>query len=176
MRQTVARALWYTGPGKAELRDEPLAAPSPDEIVVQTLYSGVSRGTERLVSGGAVGESERVRMRCPLQSGDFPFPVKYGYCAVGQVVQGHGAISAARFLSCTPIRTSSRFRQPLPAPFPRAFPRAGRRLPRIWRRHSTPCGIPAQGPRTGLQSLARVSLGCLWAFWLGGSPARKSPS
>ncbi len=92
MRQTVARALWYTGPGKAELRDEPLAAPLPGEIVVQTLYSGVSRGTERLVSGGAVGESERVRMRCPLQAGDFPFPVKYGYCAVGRVVQGHGAL------------------------------------------------------------------------------------
>ena len=27
-------------------------------------------------------------MRCPLQEGDFAFPVKYGYCAVGRVVAG----------------------------------------------------------------------------------------
>jgi threonine dehydrogenase-like Zn-dependent dehydrogenase len=27
-------------------------------------------------------------MRAPLQSGDFPFPVKYGYCATGRVEQG----------------------------------------------------------------------------------------
>jgi threonine dehydrogenase-like Zn-dependent dehydrogenase len=52
------------------------------------LYSGISRGTERLVSAGEIGESERARMRAPLQEGEFPFPVKYGYCAVGRVEAG----------------------------------------------------------------------------------------
>ena len=52
------------------------------------LYSGISRGTERLVAAGEVGESERARMRAPLQEGEFPFPVKYGYCAVGRVEAG----------------------------------------------------------------------------------------
>jgi threonine dehydrogenase-like Zn-dependent dehydrogenase len=89
MGQSFARALWYTAPGKAELRPEPLKAPRADEITVHSLYSGVSRGTERLISSGAAGASEYQRMRCPLQAGVLPFPVKYGYCAVGQAEAGH---------------------------------------------------------------------------------------
>jgi threonine dehydrogenase-like Zn-dependent dehydrogenase len=55
---------------------------------VRTLYSGLSRGTERLVFEGRVPASEWKRMRAPAQSGDFPFPVKYGYSAVGIVEAG----------------------------------------------------------------------------------------
>ena len=55
---------------------------------LRALFSGISRGTERLILNGAVPESEHTRMRCPFQEGDFPFPVKYGYCFVGQVVDG----------------------------------------------------------------------------------------
>jgi NADPH:quinone reductase-like Zn-dependent oxidoreductase len=88
MGQMVARALWYTAPGKAELREERFLPPRRGEVLVRTLYSGVSRGTERLISSGLTGESELQRMRCPLQSGAFPFPVKYGYCAVGRVEEG----------------------------------------------------------------------------------------
>src|SRR5208337_2059804 len=92
MGQTLTRALWYTAPWKAELREEPLAAPLPGEVIVRSLYSGVSRGTERLVLSGHVGLTERDCMRCPMQAGDFPFPVKYGYCAVGVVEHGDGAL------------------------------------------------------------------------------------
>jgi len=52
------------------------------------LWSGISRGTERLVFSGEVPASEFTRMRAPLQDGDFPFPVKYGYCGVGVVEAG----------------------------------------------------------------------------------------
>jgi threonine dehydrogenase-like Zn-dependent dehydrogenase len=55
---------------------------------VRTLWTGISRGTERLVLAGAVSPSEFQRMRAPLQEGDFPFPVKYGYCATGVVEDG----------------------------------------------------------------------------------------
>lgn len=82
------RALWYAAEGVVEVRSEPLRAPDGDEVLVRTLFSGVSRGTERLVSSGAIGRSEWERMRAPLQVGDFPFPVKYGYCAAGVVEQG----------------------------------------------------------------------------------------
>lgn len=37
---------------------------------------------------GAVPPSEYTRMRAPFQEGDFPAPVKYGYCMVGRVVHG----------------------------------------------------------------------------------------
>jgi threonine dehydrogenase-like Zn-dependent dehydrogenase len=57
-------------------------------VIVRTEFSGVSRGTERLVLSGSVGPSEWERMRAPLQAGALPFPVKYGYCAAGIVERG----------------------------------------------------------------------------------------
>lgn len=93
MRQAQARALWYTAPGEAELRWEPLPAPGPGDVIIRSVYSGVSRGTERLVLSGGVPASERERMRCPLQAGEFPFPVKYGYAAVGIAEGGSPELS-----------------------------------------------------------------------------------
>lgn len=83
-----ARALWYVAPGTAELREATYPQPRAGEVLVRTLYSGLSRGTERLVFEGRVPESEWKRMRAPAQAGDFPFPVKYGYAAVGVVETG----------------------------------------------------------------------------------------
>ena len=85
---TEANALWTVAPGRAELRAETLRPPAEGEALVRTTHSGVSRGTERLVLEGRVPESEWQRMRGPLQEGDFPFPVKYGYCAVGVIEAG----------------------------------------------------------------------------------------
>ena len=84
----ISKALWYVAPGVAELRARPVNSPVPGEAQVRTLFSGISRGTERLVLAGKVGQSEWTRMRAPLQEGNFPFPVKYGYCAVGTVTAG----------------------------------------------------------------------------------------
>jgi threonine dehydrogenase-like Zn-dependent dehydrogenase len=87
-RTKVARALWYTAPGKVEMRVAPLRPMAPGEALVRAQWTGISRGTERLVSSGAVSAGERHRMRAPLQEGEFPFPVKYGYCATGVVEDG----------------------------------------------------------------------------------------
>ena len=83
-----ARALWHVSPGRAELRVNALRAPQDHEIRARTLFSAISRGTERLVFNGRVPASEYAAMRGPLQDGDFPFPVKYGYCAVARVEAG----------------------------------------------------------------------------------------
>lgn len=92
-RGEIAEALWYTAPGQAEIRQEPLAVASgPGEVRIETLYGCISRGTERLVFTGAVPASEYERMRAPCMAGDFPFPVKYGYAAVGRVVAGPDAL------------------------------------------------------------------------------------
>ena len=88
----VARAVWYARKGTVELRAAPLPRPQPGEALVRTLFSGISRGTERLVFNGEVGRSEWERMRCPSQEGAFPFPVKYGYCATGVVAVGPGEL------------------------------------------------------------------------------------
>lgn len=85
-----ARALWVAAPRRAELRAE---AEPVGEVVVEADFSGISRGTEALVFAGRIPEGERGRMRAPLQAGEFPFPVKYGYAAVGRVVAGPVALA-----------------------------------------------------------------------------------
>ena len=87
-RSGEGRALWYVGPGRGEIRTEPVAAPGPGELRVRALYGALSRGTERLVLAGRVPASEYERMRAPLMAGVFPFPVKYGYSIVGRVEAG----------------------------------------------------------------------------------------
>ncbi len=83
-----AQACWVVAPGHAELRDEPVPSGGPDTVLVRTLHSAISRGTESRVFRGEVPSSEYARMRAPFQSGDFPAPVKYGYSNVGLVEQG----------------------------------------------------------------------------------------
>src|SRR5262245_19708690 len=82
------RAFWVVEPGRGEIRPERLDIASADEVVVRTLYSGISRGTEALVFQGRVPANEYQRMRAPFQSGNFPGPIKYGYASVGHVEQG----------------------------------------------------------------------------------------
>lgn len=84
----LATALWYVAERECALNAVALPALGKGDCLVRTLWSGISRGTERLVFEGRVPQSERERMRAPFQQGDFPFPVKYGYCAVGAVEAG----------------------------------------------------------------------------------------
>ncbi|MER2528113.1 MAG: dehydrogenase [Candidatus Competibacter denitrificans] len=83
-----AQAFWVTGPGRGELRAESLPVPGPGEVLIRTLYSAISRGTEALVFRGEVPPSQYLTMRAPFQQGEFPAPVKYGYCSVGLVEAG----------------------------------------------------------------------------------------
>ena len=43
------RALWYVKPGECALNRAELPAPGEGEALVRMLWSGISRGTERLV-------------------------------------------------------------------------------------------------------------------------------
>jgi threonine dehydrogenase-like Zn-dependent dehydrogenase len=83
-----AHAYWVTESGHGELRPEAIPTPGPKEALVRTLYSGVSRGTERVVHEGRVPERVADLMHAPHQEGDFPGPVKYGYLSVGVVEEG----------------------------------------------------------------------------------------
>ena len=105
MTSQQARAFWVTAPGQGIIRDEPLPIAGPTDATVRTLFTGVSRGTESLVFSGAVPESERARMRAPFQAGEFPAPVKYGYCNVGQVESGPKTLLGRRVFSLFPHQT-----------------------------------------------------------------------
>lgn len=83
-RHIQSLALWRDAPGSVAIR---AGALGEGACLVRTRKSLISRGTERLVQAGAVPESEWTRMRAPFQEGDFPFPVKYGYAAIGEVIE-----------------------------------------------------------------------------------------
>jgi hypothetical protein len=98
----MAQALWYSGPGMAEIRPEAIVAPAAHEVRVRALFGAVSRGTEALVLAGRVPVSEFERMRAPFMAGNFPFPVKYGYATVGRIEGGAEALRGRTIFTLHP--------------------------------------------------------------------------
>ena len=101
-----ASAFWLREPGAGEIRPVELAARGPDEVLVRTLRSGVSRGTESLVFTGRVPASQYDVMRAPFQDGEFPGPVKYGYLNVGIVEEGPDELVGRTVFCLHPHQTS----------------------------------------------------------------------
>lgn len=107
----LSRAFWTVAAGRGELRAEDIGAKRPDTVLVRTLASSISRGTEALVWQGRVPPSQYAVMRAPLMAGSFPFPVKYGYSAVGSdpdgrrvfVLHPHQDHFAAPAAMCVPV-------------------------------------------------------------------------
>ena len=109
-------ALWITGPCRAERRASALG----EGIAVDTLFTAISRGTERLVFEGRVPVSEYQRMRAPAQEGEFPYPVKYGYCAVGCVSEGN--LAGRDVFALHPHQTRFRMAEAMLTPLPEGLP------------------------------------------------------
>ena len=104
--QREARAFWLREPGVGEIRDLVLPEPGRREVVVRTLRSAVSRGTESLVFGGHVPPGQYDAMRAPFQDGDFPGPVKYGYLNVGLVEEGPDDLAGSTVFCLHPHQTA----------------------------------------------------------------------
>jgi threonine dehydrogenase-like Zn-dependent dehydrogenase len=106
-----ARAFWTVMAGRGEIRSETLSREREDCQLVRTIASGISRGTESLVFEGRVPPSQYQSMRAPLMAGAFPFPVKYGYSAVGRTPDGrrvfvlhpHQDVFLAPVAMCIPV-------------------------------------------------------------------------
>ena len=102
-----ALAFWLREPGAGEIRQVELPDPGPDDVLVRTRYSGVSRGTETLVFRGGVPASQYDVMRAPFQQGDFPGPLKYGYLNVGAVRHGPPELLGRNVFCLYPHQTAS---------------------------------------------------------------------
>ena len=105
-REQQARAFWLREPGVGEIRPVSVPAPGLGEVLVRTVRSGISRGTETLVFRGGVPPSEYDTMRAPFQDGNFPAPVKYGYLNVGVVDDGPRALHGRTVFCLYPHQTS----------------------------------------------------------------------
>lgn len=85
------RQFWIQAPGRGEIVPAEVPPRRAHEVLVRTLFTGISRGTESLVFRGEVPPSQYATMRAPFQEGDFPGPLKYGYINVGRVEQADPA-------------------------------------------------------------------------------------
>ena len=135
-----AWAFWVREPGAGEIRPVRLPRPGPEDVLVRTLHSGISRGTEALVFGGRVPADQRTRMRAPFQEGDFPGPVKYGYLNVGVVEQGPSPLLGRTVFCLHPHQTAY------------VVPADAVTL--------VPSGVPA--PRAVLAGLVETAVNALW--------------
>jgi NADPH:quinone reductase-like Zn-dependent oxidoreductase len=117
-----ARAFWIVAPRRGVIRGELLRSPLRGELLVEALYSGVSRGTERLVFEGRVPVSEHQRMRAPHQEGDFPWPVKYGYSSVGRVRDGSASLLGREVFCLFPHQTAYVVSEDAVLPLPPGVP------------------------------------------------------
>ena len=78
-------AVWFGGPQRVEIRQEPAAPVGPDDVRVRSLVSGVSAGSELLVYRGNAPRD--LQPDLPTVGGDFGFPIKFAYASVGRVIE-----------------------------------------------------------------------------------------
>jgi 2-desacetyl-2-hydroxyethyl bacteriochlorophyllide A dehydrogenase len=81
------RSLYFTGPYQVSLREEALYPPGPGQVLVQTILSAISPGTELLIYRGQAPQDLAADTRLKALGGTLAFPLKYGYAAVGRVVE-----------------------------------------------------------------------------------------
>lgn len=81
-----ASTLFFTAPHKVELREAPLPPLQDDEVLVETICSAISAGTEMLVYRG---QFPQLQDAYDTVSSELKYPLAYGYACVGKV-QGIG--------------------------------------------------------------------------------------
>ncbi len=80
-------ALHHTAPYEVKVVEEPTPHPGEGQVLVRTLLSGISPGTERLLYRGEFPVDQPVDQNITALSNQFSYPLKYGYSAVGEVIE-----------------------------------------------------------------------------------------
>src|ERR1700749_2187579 len=87
MSDVPARALFHIAPRSVEIRGLPHPRPAAGEVLVRTLSSGISGGTERLVYRGEIPADLALDDTIDALGGTFSYPFAYGYACVGEVAE-----------------------------------------------------------------------------------------
>ncbi len=85
-----ASAIFHIEPGKAQLREIDLAAPKDDQVLIQSIASAISPGTESMIYRGHMppgmpGDPANASLGSELE-----YPFRYGYSLAGKII-GQGA-------------------------------------------------------------------------------------
>lgn len=84
------KTVYFTAPGQVELREESLPDPGAGQVLVETLVSAISCGTEMLVYRGNFPKG-LTDAHDPLSSG-LRYPMPYGYASIGRVKETGKAV------------------------------------------------------------------------------------
>ena len=79
------KELYFTAPRKTEIRLCDLPKPASGKVLVKTITSAISPGTEMLVYRGQLPKGLAADETISSLEGSMSFPLKYGYCMVGEV-------------------------------------------------------------------------------------------
>jgi threonine dehydrogenase-like Zn-dependent dehydrogenase len=79
-----------------QIRELPTPQPAAGEVIVTTLFSGISGGTERLIYRGEFPEGLALDDTIDALSGEFRYPFPYGYACVGEVKDWDRSVFAFR--------------------------------------------------------------------------------
>jgi 2-desacetyl-2-hydroxyethyl bacteriochlorophyllide A dehydrogenase len=88
------RSLFFTGPRETAVRETRFEH-SADEVVVETERSAVSAGTELLIYRDEAPSDLPADVTIGALDGDLDYPLRYGYAAVGEVVEVGDAVEEA---------------------------------------------------------------------------------
>lgn len=80
-------ALWFEKRGVVSVKEQTLAPPGSGEVLVETLFTAISPGTEMVVYRGEAPQEMASDATIASLQGNFAFPLKYGYAAVGRICE-----------------------------------------------------------------------------------------
>jgi 2-desacetyl-2-hydroxyethyl bacteriochlorophyllide A dehydrogenase len=89
-----ARRLLFVAPRQFRLETVDVPEPGPGGLVVRTLWSGISTGTELLCYRGQLDPDLPLDERIGSLGGTFRYPFAYGYSCVGEVERSAGSVPA----------------------------------------------------------------------------------
>jgi len=81
------RAVLFTAPGAVEVCREEMARPQGDELLVETVVSAISAGTEMLFYRGQVPADMSADSSIEGLTDEVSYPLKYGYACVGRICE-----------------------------------------------------------------------------------------
>ncbi len=80
------RSVIFEAPKTIRIEETAQPVPGPSEVLVRTLVSAISPGTEMLFYRGQIPEGMAVDATIDGLGGEFGYPLSYGYALVGEVV------------------------------------------------------------------------------------------
>jgi 2-desacetyl-2-hydroxyethyl bacteriochlorophyllide A dehydrogenase len=87
-----ARAVVFEGPRRIGISPVDLGSPGDGDVLVHTLWSGISAGSEMLAYRGEIDPALPLDETIGALGGSFAFPFRYGYSCVGRVERARGEI------------------------------------------------------------------------------------